>query len=164
VVLVASFMALFDAYVANLAAPSIQDSLHASVAEVSLAVAAYLFAFAAGQVSGGREQVGRDGHRRLFTVSMAGFATTAAWSWKRLTELSDRDRRAVYDVVGGDAPVTGYTATITVHEVTEGNRSFVAWSADFDTTGDAGAVAGWVRTGIFQTCLAELERILVKQG
>jgi MFS family permease len=77
VVLVATFMALFDAYVANLAAPSIQRSLHASVAEVSLAVAAYLFAFAAGQLIGGR--LGdRYGHRRLFAAGMTGFALTSA--------------------------------------------------------------------------------------
>lgn len=70
----------------------------------------------------------------------------------------------VYDIIGGDAPVDGYTAVITVHEVSEGNRSFVAWSAAFDATGDAGATADWVRTGIFQACLAELERVLARRG
>jgi uncharacterized protein YndB with AHSA1/START domain len=83
---------------------------------------------------------------------------------EKLTELSDRDRRVVYDIIGGDPPVHDFTAVITVHEVSECNRSFVAWSATFDATRDAGAVADWVRTGIFQTCLAELERVLIKRG
>lgn len=83
---------------------------------------------------------------------------------EKLTELSDRDRRVVYDIIGGDPPVDGFTAVITVHEVSEGNRTFVAWSATFATTSDAAAVADWVRTGIFQTCLAELDRVLTRPG
>jgi uncharacterized protein YndB with AHSA1/START domain len=104
---------------------------------------------------GGPKQVGtvRTNH---FTDGTVGI--------EKLTELSDRARRVVYDIIGGDPPVDGFTAVITVHEVSEGNRSFVAWSATFDTTGDAGAVADWVRTGIFQTCLAELERVLASRG
>jgi uncharacterized protein YndB with AHSA1/START domain len=83
---------------------------------------------------------------------------------EKLTELSDRDRRVVYDIIGGDPPVDDFTAVITVHEVSEDNRSFAAWSATFGTTGHADAVADWVRTGIFRTCLAELERVLAKRG
>ncbi|WP_420996693.1 SRPBCC family protein [Cupriavidus sp. 30B13] len=79
---------------------------------------------------------------------------------ERLLELSDRDRRIVYAVVGGDVPVIDYTATLTVHPVTGDNCSFVAWSADFDVAGDIAPVAGWVRSGIFETCLKELERVL----
>lgn len=77
VVLVASFMALFDGYVVNLAAPTIQTRLHASVAETSLAVAAYLITFAAGQIISGR--LGDVyGHRRLFVIGMVAFAVTSA--------------------------------------------------------------------------------------
>jgi hypothetical protein len=70
----------------------------------------------------------------------------------------------VYDIIGGDQPVADFTAVISVHEVSEDNRCFVAWSATFDTTGDVAAVADWVRTGIFRTCLAELERVLTRPG
>ena len=83
---------------------------------------------------------------------------------EKLTELSDRDRRVAYNIIGGDPPVDGFTAVITVHEVSESNRSFVAWSATFDATGDARPVADWVRTGIFRTCLAELEQVLARPG
>jgi uncharacterized protein YndB with AHSA1/START domain len=104
---------------------------------------------------GGPRQVGtvRTNHFNDGTVGM-----------EKLTELSDRDRRVAYDIIGGEQPVEGYTAVITVHEVSEGNRSFVAWSATFDAVGDADAVADWVRTGIFQACLAELERVLARRG
>src|ERR1700760_4426913 len=50
---------------------------------------------------------------------------------EKLLELSDRDRRMVYSIVGGDVPTLDYSATITVHTVVDGNRSFVAWSATF---------------------------------
>lgn len=79
---------------------------------------------------------------------------------EQLLELSDRDRRIVYSVISGDVPVIDYTATLTVYPVTEDNRSFVAWSADFDVDGDVAPVAEWVRSGIFETCLKELERVL----
>ncbi|CAB5285590.1 Polyketide cyclase / dehydrase and lipid transport [Burkholderia multivorans] len=79
---------------------------------------------------------------------------------EQLLELSDRDRRIVYSVISGDVPVIDYTATLTVHAVTEDNRSFVTWSADFDVNGEVAPVAEWVRSGIFETCLKELERVL----
>jgi carbon monoxide dehydrogenase subunit G len=79
---------------------------------------------------------------------------------EQLLELSDRDRRIVYSLISGDVPVIDYTATLTVHPVTEDDRSFVAWSADFDVDGDIAPVAEWVRSGIFETCLKELERVL----
>jgi uncharacterized protein YndB with AHSA1/START domain len=101
--------------------------------------------------------------RQVGTVRTNHF-TDGTVGIEKLTELSDRDRRVVYDIIGGDPPVHDFTAVITVHEVSEGNRSFVAWSATFDATRDAGTVADWVRTGIFQTCLAELERVLTKRG
>ena len=79
---------------------------------------------------------------------------------EQLLELSDRDRRIVYAVISGDVPTKDYSATLTIHEVTADARSFVEWSAQFDVDRDLESVSEWVRTGIFQTCLNELERIL----
>jgi carbon monoxide dehydrogenase subunit G len=81
---------------------------------------------------------------------------------EQLLELSDRDRRIVYAVISGDVPTKDYSATLTVHEVTADDRSFVEWSASFDVDGEIAPVAEWVRTGIFQTCLEELERLLMQ--
>ena len=79
---------------------------------------------------------------------------------ERLTALSDQDRRISYDVVGGDAPVQNYGATLTVYEISDTETAFVTWTATFDTVGEPAPVAEWVRNGIFRDCLVELERVL----
>jgi MFS family permease len=77
VLLVATFMALFDLFVVNVAAPSIQSSLHSGTAALELVVGGYSFTYAAGMVIGGR--LGDlHGHRRLFVLGMAAFAITSA--------------------------------------------------------------------------------------
>ncbi|SEH54598.1 Polyketide cyclase / dehydrase and lipid transport [Mycolicibacterium rutilum] len=80
---------------------------------------------------------------------------------EKLTELSDRDHRISYDVIGGDAPVRNYSATLTVYEVSDTATCFVTWIASFDAAGDAESVAEWVRNGIFRDCLAALEKTLL---
>ncbi|TPG25571.1 SRPBCC family protein [Mycolicibacterium hodleri] len=80
---------------------------------------------------------------------------------ERLTEISEHERRVVYDVIGGDATMSNYTACLSVAEVSDTDRTFVQWTATFDPlNGDGSAEAEWVRTGIFHTCLAELGRVL----
>lgn len=79
---------------------------------------------------------------------------------ERLVALSGRERRVTYDVVGGDAPVRDYTATITVHEISDEDSSFVTWEASFDVIGEAEPIIDWLRNGIFRDCLEELDRAL----
>jgi len=50
-----------------------------------------------------------------------------------LLALSDLERRIVYDIVESPMPVQNYVATLTLHEVTEGNKTFAFWSVEFDT-------------------------------
>src|SRR4051812_11392193 len=70
--LVAMFMAQFDFFVVNVAAPTIEARLHAGQGALQLIVGGYAFAYAAGMISGGR--LGDlFGHRRLFVGGMAGF-------------------------------------------------------------------------------------------
>jgi MFS family permease len=77
VLLVATFMALFDLFVVNVAAPSIQSSLHSGTAALELVVGGYSFTYAAGMVIGGR--LGDlHGHRRLFVIGMGSFAAASA--------------------------------------------------------------------------------------
>jgi EmrB/QacA subfamily drug resistance transporter len=79
VVLSATFMSLFDIFVVNVAAPSMQHSLHASAAVLELVVAGYSFSYAAGLVTGARlgDLVGR---RRMFTIGLALFAAASLLS------------------------------------------------------------------------------------
>ena len=76
VVLTATFMSLFDIFVVNVAAPSIQHSLHASSSILEMVVAGYSFSYAAGLVTGARlgDLVGR---RRMFTIGLAIFAVAS---------------------------------------------------------------------------------------
>ena len=76
VILSATFMSLFDIFVVNVAAPSIQRSLHASSATLELLVAGYSFTYAAGLVTGAR--LGDlHGRRRLFVGGLLLFAASS---------------------------------------------------------------------------------------
>jgi EmrB/QacA subfamily drug resistance transporter len=73
VVLLAMFMAGFDIWVVNVAAPSLQRDLHVSDAALQLIVGGYAFMYASGMVTGGR--LGDLlGYRRLFMIGVASFA------------------------------------------------------------------------------------------
>ena len=76
VVLSATFMSLFDVFVVNVAAPSIQHDLHASSSILEMIVAGYSFSYAAGLVTGARlgDLVGR---RRMFTLGLGLFAVAS---------------------------------------------------------------------------------------
>jgi EmrB/QacA subfamily drug resistance transporter len=72
VLLSAMFMAMFDYFVVNVAAPSLQHDLGATEAGIELVVGGYGFAYASGLITGGR--LGDlYGHRRLFLIGMAAF-------------------------------------------------------------------------------------------
>lgn len=73
VILTAMFMAMFDYFVVNVAASSLQHDLHVGSAALELIVGGYGFAYASGLITGGR--LGDlHGHRRLFVLGMALFA------------------------------------------------------------------------------------------
>jgi EmrB/QacA subfamily drug resistance transporter len=77
VVLFASFMDLLDVTIVTVAAPDIAANLSASEAELQWMLAAYVLALGSGLVTGGR--VGDAyGRRRVFLVSLAGFALASA--------------------------------------------------------------------------------------
>src|ERR1700757_5071846 len=72
VVLLAMFMAVFDIWVVNVAAPSLQRDLHVSDAALQLIVGGYAFMYASGMVTGGR--LGDlFGYKRLFLIGVVTF-------------------------------------------------------------------------------------------
>lgn len=76
VVLSAMFVAQFDFFVVNVAAPSLHRDLGAGDGSLELIVGGYAFAYATGMISGGR--LGdRYGHRRMFVVGMLAFAVAS---------------------------------------------------------------------------------------
>lgn len=77
VILTATFLALFDTFVVNVAAPSIATDLDAGDGTLELVIAAYAFTYAVGLITGAR--LGdRHGRRRVFLSGMALFALASA--------------------------------------------------------------------------------------
>jgi EmrB/QacA subfamily drug resistance transporter len=77
VILVATFMGLFDVFVVNVAAPDLQRDIHATASDLQLVVGGYAFAYAALLVTGGR--LGdRYSYRRGFLGGMALFTLASA--------------------------------------------------------------------------------------
>src|ERR1700722_660273 len=72
VILIAMFMAGFDIWAVNVAAPSLQRDLHVSDAALQLIVGGYAFMYASGMVTGGR--LGDlFGYKRLFMIGVGTF-------------------------------------------------------------------------------------------
>jgi len=76
VVLMAMFMAGFDIWAVNVAAPSLQRDLHVSDAALQLIVGGYAFMYASGMVTGGR--LGDlFGYRRMFMTGVVTFVVAS---------------------------------------------------------------------------------------
>src|SRR5438270_5234750 len=76
VVLLAMFMAGFDIWVVNVAAPSLKRDLHVSDAALQLIVGGYAFMYASGMGTGGR--LGDlFGYRRRFMIGVISFAAAS---------------------------------------------------------------------------------------
>ena len=54
---------------------------------------------------------------------------------ERLLCLDDRNHVFTYEIIDGTLPVRGYIAGVRLHRVTEGNRTFAEWWADFEVVG-----------------------------
>ncbi len=78
VVVAAQFMFVVDAFVVNVAIPSIRADLHTSAAEVEAVIAIYQIAYATMVITGGR--LGDvHGRRRMFLLGLAGFTAASLW-------------------------------------------------------------------------------------
>jgi len=67
------------------------------------------------------------GVRKIELVDDGGYV------YETLLALSDVEKSITYDIIKSPMPVTNYLSKIDLHEVTEGNRTFVNWSTDFET-------------------------------
>jgi MFS family permease len=74
----AQFLAVADAFIVNVAIPSIRADLHASGAEIEAIIAVYQIAYAALVITGGRlgDIFGR---KRVFLVGVIGFTLASLW-------------------------------------------------------------------------------------
>lgn len=80
---------------------------------------------------------------------------------ERLVALDDTARRQVYTVVESVFGLNGYTGTITVLPVTDGDRAFVEWTGVFEADAtDVEATAAMLRDSIYLPGLESLRKRL----
>lgn len=78
---------------------------------------------------------------------------------ERLLALSDYDYTCVYEILESPMGVTNYVATLKLTPVTDGNRSFAEWSAEFDCAqGREAELTQGIGQGVFQVGLDALKR------
>jgi hypothetical protein len=68
-----------------------------------------------------------------------------------LLAFSDQDRLMTYDMQKGPMTWWNYSATLRLRPITDGNRTYIEWSADFDATPeDEAGLIELVENGVFQ--------------
>ncbi len=78
---------------------------------------------------------------------------------EKLLALSDFDYSCVYEILESPMGVENYVATLKVTPITDGNRSFVEWSAEFDCDeGREHELSELIGGGVFQGGLDALKR------
>ncbi|HWE63400.1 MAG TPA: MFS transporter [Chloroflexota bacterium] len=143
IILSATFMALFDFFVVNVAAPSMQRDLGASTAALQLVVGGYAFTYAAALITGGR--LGdRYGYRRLFVLGMAAFVLASAACGLAQTTNELIVARLCQGLVAA-AMVPQVLALITTLFPPATRHRALAW---FGATIGLGSIAGQVLGGV----------------
>jgi hypothetical protein len=69
---------------------------------------------------------------------------------ERLLALSDQERTFTYSILESPLPVANYIATVRLKPVTDGDRTFAEWSAEFDVTEGPEVDVIERVTGVFQ--------------
>ncbi|HZE30112.1 MAG TPA: MFS transporter, partial [Actinoallomurus sp.] len=143
VILSATFMALFDFFVVNVAAPSMEHDLHAGQAALELIVGGYAFTYASGMVTGGR--LGDLlGYRRLFVAGMAIF-TLASLLCGLAQSPSELVAARLLQGLTGALMVPQVLALITATFPADERPRAMSW---FGVTAGIGAIAGQVLGGL----------------
>lgn len=70
---------------------------------------------------------------------------------ERLLALSDYDYSCTYSILESPMGVENYVATLKLTPITDGNRTFAEWSAEFDSPAEReDALVEEIGTGVFQ--------------
>jgi EmrB/QacA subfamily drug resistance transporter len=142
VVLMAMFMAGFDIWAVNVAAPSLQRDLHVGDAALQLIVGGYAFMYASGMVTGGR--LGDlFGYRRMFMIGVVSFAAASLLCGLAQSPAELVAARLLQGLTGAamvPQVLALITATFPVHE----RSRALAW---FGVTMGVGFVSGQILGG-----------------
>lgn len=78
---------------------------------------------------------------------------------EKLLGLSDYDLFCTYAILDSPMPLTDYVATLRLTPITDGNRCFAEWSAEFDCAPEAEAdLVSGIGTNVFQGGFDALKR------
>jgi uncharacterized protein YndB with AHSA1/START domain len=78
---------------------------------------------------------------------------------EKLLGLSDYDMFCTYSILESPMPLTDYVATIRLTPVTDGNRTFAEWTAEFDCAeGEAEGLVTGIGNDVFQAGFTALKR------
>ncbi len=81
---------------------------------------------------------------------------------ERLLGLSDYDMFCTYSILESPMPLTDYVATLRLTPVTEGDRTFAEWTAEFECApAEAEALVAGIGDNVFQAGFAALKRQMV---
>jgi hypothetical protein len=80
---------------------------------------------------------------------------------EKLLGLSDYDYFCTYSILESPMPLTDYVATLRLTPVTDGDRTFAEWTAEFDCAPEAAAdLVGNIGANVFQAGFNALKRAL----
>ena len=78
---------------------------------------------------------------------------------EQLLGLSDYDMFCTYSILDSPMPLTNYVATLRLTPITDQDRTFVEWSAEFDCAPDKeGELVSNIGGGVFQGGFDALKR------
>jgi hypothetical protein len=80
---------------------------------------------------------------------------------EKLLGLSDYDYFCTYSILESPMPLTEYVATLRLTPVTDGDRTFAEWTAEFDCAAEvAEELVGNIGANVFQAGFNALKRAL----
>jgi EmrB/QacA subfamily drug resistance transporter len=147
IVVVAQLMVVLDASVMTIALPSIQRSLHMSVANRQWIITAYTLAFGGLLLLGGRIADYR-GRRRMLVVGLIGFAASSALGGLAVDQgmlIGSRALQGAFAALMAPAALSILTTTFQ-HDAGERAKAFGAYGAVSGAGAAIGALAGGVLT------------------
>ena len=78
---------------------------------------------------------------------------------ERLLGLSDHDLFCTYSILESPMPLENYVATIRLTPISDGNRTFIEWTAEFDCAPEReNELVSNIGTGVFQGGFDALKR------
>jgi hypothetical protein len=81
---------------------------------------------------------------------------------ERLLGLSDYDMFCTYSILESPMPLTDYIATLRLTPVTDGDKTFVEWTAEFECAPELAAdLVSGIGTNVFQAGFDSLKRQMV---